>query len=85
MWLDCVVGRCVGRAVPPDGPQAGGGISSSERKKGPDLPNRAEVHKRSASQPLLATTLLYYSVHCTEHQCVLSHTYIYTHTPRLLA
>ena len=55
-------------------------MASSGRKKGSDLPNGAEVHKLSASQPLLVTTLSYYLVYCTVHQCVLSHTYVYIHT-----
>ena len=101
VWLSCMHGGCWGELcggcwvvgscvspVPPGGPHPlllGGGVASSGQKKGPDLPNGAEVHKLSASQPLLVTTLSYYSVYCAVHQCVLSHTYIYTHTPRLLA
>ena len=51
-----VCGSCVWGAVspvPPGGPHPlllGRGVASSGRKKEPDLPNGAEVHKLSASQ-----------------------------------
>ena len=78
----CVVGSCLS-PVSPGGPHPhlpGGGVASSGQKKGPDLPNVAEVHKLSASQPLLVTILSYYSVYCIV-PCtrVCCHTPIYTH------
>ena len=78
----CVVGSCLS-PVPPGRPHPhlpGGGVASSGQKKGPDVPNGAEVHKLSASQPLLVTTLSYYSVYCTMHQCMCAVTHLYIHT-----
>ena len=77
----CVVGSCLS-PVPPGGLHhhlLGGGMASSGRKKGPDLPNRTEVHKLSASQPLLVTTL-YHTIQCiVPCTSVCCHTPIYTH------
>ena len=69
--------------VPPGGPHPlllGGGMASSGQKKGPDLPNGAEVHKLSASQtPTGDHSIILFSVLYIPCTSVCCHTPMYTH------
>ena len=70
--------------VPPGGPHPlllGGGMASSGQKKGPDLPNGAEVHKLSASQtPTGDHSIILFSVLYRAPVCAVTHLYIHTYT-----
>ena len=78
-------GSCGGAVspVPLGGPHPlllGGGVTSSGRKKGPDLPNRAEVHKLSASQTSTGDhSIILFTVLYRAPVCAVPHLCIYTH------
>ena len=56
-------------------------MASSGRKKGPDLPNGAEVHKLSASQtPTGDHSIILFSVLYRAPVCAVPHLYIHTYT-----
>ena len=56
-------------------------MASSGQKKGPDLPNGAEVHKLSASQtPTGDHSIILFSVLYRAPVCAVTHLYIHTYT-----
>ena len=55
-------------------------MASSGQKKGPDLPNEAEVHKPSASQTSTGDhSIILFSVLYCAPVCAVTHLYIHTH------
>ena len=79
VWGELCGGSCVS-SVPPGGPHTLLLLPALDGRRDQTCPTEQRYTNCQLVRPLLVTILSYYSVYCTVHQCVLSHTYIYTYT-----